>query len=300
MTDAAEKTAAEMGPSQEAVETNGAEPMVVDGEEPPKQDNPAPAPTPTPAPRRAAGALDTRQESDKMHSILKAAIKAGEDKIGLAQTLYEAVSRLVARWRSRLRRGGGGAPSCVRCKRRRWCTGSFARSSDADLFIFPPDQVDRHIQRLDADLAANEDSLVIGLRDGTLPSHDAPSLSLKEAPGPTTSRAAIALGELPPYSGDESAQIARGKGAGLGKTGGKVGMSVDPNEPRYCFCNRVSFGEMVGCDNEDCRREWFHFECVGIKGTRRPEGEWYCAECLKKGAGSQSRPENKTKRRRMR
>lgn len=25
----------------------------------------------------------------------------------------------------------------------------------------------------------------------------------------------------------------------------------DPNEPRYCLCNDVSYGEMVGCDNND-------------------------------------------------
>lgn len=25
----------------------------------------------------------------------------------------------------------------------------------------------------------------------------------------------------------------------------------DPNEPRYCLCNQVSYGEMVGCDNRD-------------------------------------------------
>ena len=29
---------------------------------------------------------------------------------------------------------------------------------------------------------------------------------------------------------------------------------VDPNEPRYCVCNDVSYGDMVGCDNEDVRR----------------------------------------------
>lgn len=27
--------------------------------------------------------------------------------------------------------------------------------------------------------------------------------------------------------------------------------SADPNEPRYCLCNQVSYGEMVGCDNND-------------------------------------------------
>jgi hypothetical protein len=30
-------------------------------------------------------------------------------------------------------------------------------------------------------------------------------------------------------------------------------MPVDPNEPTYCFCNRVAFGDMVGCDNPKVR-----------------------------------------------
>ena len=29
------------------------------------------------------------------------------------------------------------------------------------------------------------------------------------------------------------------------------GWHADPNEPRYCICNDVSYGDMVGCDNED-------------------------------------------------
>jgi hypothetical protein len=32
-----------------------------------------------------------------------------------------------------------------------------------------------------------------------------------------------------------------------------IDMPIDPNEPTYCICNRVSFGEMVGCDNPDVR-----------------------------------------------
>ncbi|KAI8888157.1 hypothetical protein K501DRAFT_291737 [Backusella circina FSU 941] len=27
--------------------------------------------------------------------------------------------------------------------------------------------------------------------------------------------------------------------------------SIDPNEPLYCYCQQVSYGEMVGCDNSD-------------------------------------------------
>ena len=54
-------------------------------------------------------------------------------------------------------------------------------------------------------------------------------------------------------------------------------MAIDPNEPTYCICQRVSFGEMVGCDNPECKREWFHFECVGLSAN--PRGKWLCPEC---------------------
>ena len=26
---------------------------------------------------------------------------------------------------------------------------------------------------------------------------------------------------------------------------------IDPDEPTYCLCQQVSFGEMIGCDNDD-------------------------------------------------
>lgn len=64
----------------------------------------------------------------------------------------------------------------------------------------------------------------------------------------------------------------------LATAGGGVAQ-VDPNEPTYCYCNRVSFGEMIGCDNPDCAIEWFHFECVGITLETRPKGKWYCKAC---------------------
>ncbi|XP_022081144.1 inhibitor of growth protein 3-like [Acanthaster planci] len=53
--------------------------------------------------------------------------------------------------------------------------------------------------------------------------------------------------------------------------------TYDPNEPRYCLCNQVSYGEMVGCDNANCPIEWFHYGCVGI--TNPPKGKWYCPQC---------------------
>lgn len=54
-------------------------------------------------------------------------------------------------------------------------------------------------------------------------------------------------------------------------------LPVDPNEPTYCFCNQVSYGEMVACDNPSCKIEWFHFGCVGLK--EQPKGKWYCPDC---------------------
>lgn len=45
------------------------------------------------------------------------------------------------------------------------------------------------------------------------------------------------------------------------------------DEPTYCLCNKVSFGQMIECDNEACFIEWFHFSCVQLK--RAPKGKWY-------------------------
>merc|ERR1712168_1343067 len=56
-----------------------------------------------------------------------------------------------------------------------------------------------------------------------------------------------------------------------------IGAEIDPNEPTYCLCDQVSFGEMIGCDNDDCEMEWFHFSCVNL--TIKPKGKWYCPNC---------------------
>lgn len=45
-----------------------------------------------------------------------------------------------------------------------------------------------------------------------------------------------------------------------------------PDEPTYCHCNRISFGEMIGCDNDDCPIEWFHLACVGLTPETKPKG----------------------------
>ncbi|KAI9251991.1 hypothetical protein EDC94DRAFT_568020 [Helicostylum pulchrum] len=64
---------------------------------------------------------------------------------------------------------------------------------------------------------------------------------------------------------------------GLSTTSGNT--DIDPNEPTYCYCRQVSFGDMIACDGENCEREWFHYACVGL--VEPPAGKWFCEECSK-------------------
>jgi hypothetical protein len=74
---------------------------------------------------------------------------------------------------------------------------------------------------------------------------------------------------------------------------------TNADEPRYCYCNDVSCGSMISCDAEDCEREWFHMECIGLEVAPKPHGKhrsqnfkmtgyckltrsvekWYCEDC---------------------
>lgn len=49
------------------------------------------------------------------------------------------------------------------------------------------------------------------------------------------------------------------------------------SEPIYCVCSEISYGQMICCDNDSCKIEWFHFECVKLNS--KPKGKWYCPHC---------------------
>lgn len=49
----------------------------------------------------------------------------------------------------------------------------------------------------------------------------------------------------------------------------------EDGEPRYCYCNEISFGEMVACDNDACPREWFHLSCVGLTKPPGKNGKFH-------------------------
>ncbi|KAJ7103161.1 hypothetical protein B0H15DRAFT_767414 [Mycena belliarum] len=56
----------------------------------------------------------------------------------------------------------------------------------------------------------------------------------------------------------------------------------DGDDKPYCFCQRVSFGQMIACDDANCQWEWFHIACIGL--TTPPDGRWFCDTCKSKRA----------------
>ncbi|KAG4080081.1 hypothetical protein HA402_014521 [Bradysia odoriphaga] len=45
-----------------------------------------------------------------------------------------------------------------------------------------------------------------------------------------------------------------------------------------CHCRSPEYGQMVKCDEANCKIKWYHFECVGL--TKSPEGIWFCPSCI--------------------
>lgn len=60
---------------------------------------------------------------------------------------------------------------------------------------------------------------------------------------------------------------------------GDVDMDEASDDTKYCYCHDVSHGDMIACDNADCKIQWFHWTCAGIESE--PQGEWLCRECRK-------------------
>jgi inhibitor of growth protein 3 len=60
---------------------------------------------------------------------------------------------------------------------------------------------------------------------------------------------------------------------------GDVDMDEGSDDTKYCYCHDVSHGDMIACDNADCKIQWFHWTCAGI--TSEPQGEWLCRDCRK-------------------
>ncbi|KAI8367983.1 hypothetical protein EDC96DRAFT_505961 [Choanephora cucurbitarum] len=168
------------------------------------------------------------------------------------------------------------------------------------------DAVDRHCNRLDADLVKFEENHPIGsIRIASLPGLIPSSRSLREysrmslgekitkkmSDKQSIKKRRIgkedfnrALKETPRSRNTQTEKNTKPKALPSRKNNSKLktsdmDMSIDPNEPVYCYCQGVSYGEMVACDNADCDIEWFHIACVDLKAA--PKGKWFCDNCSK-------------------
>ncbi|CAN9500657.1 unnamed protein product [Ophioblennius macclurei] len=144
------------------------------------------------------------------------------------------------------------------------------------------EMVDKHIRRLDADLARFENELKEKLEGSGYESAEGRALKKGEVRGLKEKRGSRGRGRK--GSDEETHKKKKTKNSpDLSEAilpmqpSDVLDMPVDPNEPTYCLCHQVSYGEMIGCDNPDCPIEWFHFACVDL--ATKPKGKWFCPRC---------------------
>ncbi|PWA14512.1 hypothetical protein CCH79_00011213 [Gambusia affinis] len=148
------------------------------------------------------------------------------------------------------------------------------------------EMVDKHIRRLDADLARFENELKEKLEQSGYESADGRALkstSESEMRSQREKRGSRGRGRK---GSDEDSPRKKKKASPVlsdallpMQPSDVLDMPVDPNEPTYCLCHQVSYGEMIGCDNPDCPIEWFHFACVDL--ATKPKGKWFCPRASK-------------------
>jgi hypothetical protein len=135
------------------------------------------------------------------------------------------------------------------------------------------EMVDKHIRRLDAELAKLEADIKEKQTGGVVPDE-----GKKKSGGRGREKKHLTVRSVASEESEQRKEAELSLMALVPAAGNELlDMPVDPNEPTYCVCHQVSYGEMIGCDNPECPIEWFHFGCVGL--SAKPKGKWYCAKC---------------------
>ncbi|XP_060098077.1 inhibitor of growth protein 5 isoform X1 [Heteronotia binoei] len=120
------------------------------------------------------------------------------------------------------------------------------------------EMVDKHIRRLDADLARFEADLKDKLEGSDF---EIPGMqNLKKGRTQKDKKSSRGRGRR---TSEEDAPVKKKpkRRSELAETiltvhpSDVLDMPVDPNEPTYCLCHQVSYGEMIGCDNPDVSLE---------------------------------------------
>lgn len=164
------------------------------------------------------------------------------------------------------------------------------------------DVVAKHMSRLDRDFSMLESELPVYIREGSPPPQitttaaairNAPKRVEASTPKKTAAQRVAAGAALREDTATPQPVVSR-----HGRQSKPRRRSISPlplqqpapipneEEPTYCYCNQVSYGEMVACDGEECEREWFHLACVNLSAP--PKGSWFCDAC-KKVAGTTKR-----------
>jgi len=150
--------------------------------------------------------------------------------------------------------------------------------------------VDKHIRRLDSDLARFESEIKNGsvgtpaaeaetstataTKRGRKREKESSKKSKAEVEDKTTKGGSASPARKKHKS---EIQLAAEQAAAAVSSGEVLDMPVDPNEPTYCICHQVSYGQMIACDNPECPIEWFHITCMGLSSI--PKGKWFCPKC---------------------
>ncbi|XP_076890760.1 PHD finger protein ING2-like isoform X4 [Bidens hawaiensis] len=143
------------------------------------------------------------------------------------------------------------------------------------------DLIDSHVKRLDEDLHNFADDLK---QEGKLPA-DEPAIL---PPLPLVPK--IEKRKLPYFTPQSKKHDYKDRDFELMPPPGgfkqdyatplEIDQTIDPNEPTYCVCHQVSYGDMIACDNESCQGgEWFHYSCVGLTPETMFNGKWFCPTC---------------------
>ena len=106
-------------------------------------------------------------------------------------------------------------------------------------------------------------------------SHSSAGDTARSTPSTHTGRTTAAVRGS--SSNADGSEVRGGKADAADRT---VDVEEERDENLYCFCQRASFGEMIGCDSDDCKYEWFHIGCVGV--SKPLPQMWVCSDCLAK------------------
>lgn len=147
------------------------------------------------------------------------------------------------------------------------------------------DFIDKHIQRLDDDLASlahdiEADKAVLGLKDHEIACEQMGVVVHEQVRKGRKQSKAQAGDKLLEDNPPKKRKQKKKNELELEE----VVLQAQPPgdiEPLYCYCQRPSAGLMVGCDNDECQYEWFHYDCVGLQGAPAEGVKWYCPDCAK-------------------